>query len=365
VIATPSATFKTGFGLTEDDNTSEIDISDSGILLRADKRLFRLGGGVAGGVIGLTKPDQDTDLEDDIFFHQIHTFYWNRDFQVIIGRTRLRNSSIEFPTLRDDDLLEFTHVPNASSFAENDQFQLFANQIGVDWLVDRKYFIVSAWGGARFETDVTGNREKEFNLNSAGIGLTYTIPETLRLLRWVRQVSLLLDYQHVANAPGSDDDMFALIAGAEWNLNLNPERNWSMSAQAIYNHGLDGAGITTLIGRRREQAWAVVGAIRYTARPNLLTRWQAALTIAYRDFPKQSDARQFGLAPSAVYRLGHGIDLVGQYILIYRDHRLARATGFETEHTFQIGMVFSFDATFNDTIGERRSILNLEHGFIQ
>jgi hypothetical protein len=30
-----------------------------------------------------------------------------------------------------------------------------------------------------------------------------------------------------------------------------------------------------------------------------------------------------------------------------------------------LGMAFSLDAMFNDNIGERASILNLEHGYIQ
>ena len=83
VIATPSVTLKTGFEAIDNDTSSEIDISDSGILLRADKLLYV--NGVAGAVIGLTKPDEDSDLNDDIFFHQIHAFYYNRLGQVLIG----------------------------------------------------------------------------------------------------------------------------------------------------------------------------------------------------------------------------------------------------------------------------------------
>ena len=149
---------------------------------------------------------------------------------MLIGRARLLNTLIEFPTLRDDDLLAFTHVPNASSFAENDQFQLFANQIVVDWWIDPKRFVLSVWGGARVETDIDGDREEEFDLNSAGAVVSYVISEQLSFLQWVRQVSIGLDYQHVADAP-DDNDLVAILVGAEWNLNLNPERNWSMASQ--------------------------------------------------------------------------------------------------------------------------------------
>ena len=106
-------------------------------------------------------------------------------------------------------------------------------------------------------------------------------------------------------------------------------------------------------------------AVRYTSRPNLLTRWQAALTAAHQNFPDEDDASQLSIAPSFAYRLGFGVDIVGQYMFTYRDDGLARATGFDTEHTFQVGLSFSFEQTFNDTVGDVRSLLNLEHGFVR
>ena len=44
---------------------------------------------------------------------------------------------------------------------------------------------------------------------------------------------------------------------------------------------------------------------------------------------------------------------------------LASAIGFDRKQSIQFGLVFSFDQRFNDNIGERKSILNLEHGYIQ
>ena len=84
-----------------------INMSDSAILMRFDKRMYRTG--VAGAVIGIK------ESEDAVVFHQLHAFYWNRDYRFELGRTRLRNSLIEFPLIRDDDLLEYTHVGNAPS----------------------------------------------------------------------------------------------------------------------------------------------------------------------------------------------------------------------------------------------------------
>ncbi|NNF97634.1 MAG: hypothetical protein HKM94_11975, partial [Halobacteria archaeon] len=75
----------------------EINLDDSSVLMRFDKRMYQ--DGVAGGVVGFRT------FEEGLRFHQLFAFYWNRDFNTEIGLTRIRNTIIEFPTIRDDDLL--------------------------------------------------------------------------------------------------------------------------------------------------------------------------------------------------------------------------------------------------------------------
>jgi hypothetical protein len=89
------------------------------------------------------------------------------------------------------------------------------------------------------------------------------------------------------------------------------------------------------------------------------------LLFAYKDYPDQNDATQFSIIPNYVYRLGHGFDIVGQYRFTSFNDGLAMMTGVDTDQTIWAGLVFSFDQTFNDQIGERSSILNMEHGYIQ
>jgi len=64
LIATPSSVSRDGFAGQQDFDNSEIDISDSSFLMRFDKRTYD--GGVAGALIGFSKPDKDTDLPEDI-----------------------------------------------------------------------------------------------------------------------------------------------------------------------------------------------------------------------------------------------------------------------------------------------------------
>lgn len=363
IIATPSYSSTKGAPGVRDESNSQTDIADSGFLMRFDKRIYS-NKAVAGAVVGFTKPDQDSDLEDDVYFHHFYAFLQGKRYQVTLGRTRLRNTLLEFPTLRDDDLIDYTHVPNASSYAENDQFQLFGGHMAFDWYLDNRNNALSLWLSSRTETDTNGEPLEEFNFNTVGFGWIYEVSHDMRYVKRLRHAGVIVESQKI-DVNSGDDTTSALIAGAEWNLNLHPPRNWSVALQAVYNQGIDGASINSHIGRARSKYRALTAALRYTRRPKLLTRWQAALSIGYKDYTDFSSASQYSVAPSFVYRLGHGIDLVTQLVYTRRDDALALATGAEKETVLQAGIVFSFDRVFGDNIGERDSILNIEHGYIR
>lgn len=146
------------------------------------------------------------------------------------------------------------------------------------------------------------------------------------------------------------------------NLNTDPTANWSLNAQLIRNLGVDAAaGVADHYQRARNASRAVVVALRHTARPALLTRWQVALTAAMKEFDGVDDGRQWSLVPGVHYELGQGVSLLAQYAhTSYGD-----ALGGGIDRTLQVGLSFSLEARFNDTIGERNSILNREHGDIQ
>ncbi len=371
LLATPMYESNDGFGTQSDDSTNEIDVSDSAFLLRFDKRTYSQKG-VAGAVLGLRKTSTDSDLGDDVFFHQLNAFYWNRDYQVVLGRTRLRNFLIEFPTVRDEDLIDYVYVPNASSYREAEEDQFYATQAAFDWYVGKKSAL-SIWTAARVETDNLGEERETAELNSAGIGWRYATSEQLRYVERIREAGVMVDFQNVDDpVTGLDDTMHSITAGAEWNLNRDPSHNWSMAVQGVYNKGFNdivfnpAAGdAAQRIAQRRAKSRTAVVSLRYTDRPKLLTRSQYAVSLAYKDYPDRDSASQWSIIPSYVYQLGHATDFVAQYIHTKRDDGLAALTGFDTERKLMVGLVFGFDQTFNDQIGERKSILNLEHGYIQ
>jgi hypothetical protein len=337
--------------ITTLDSDEEINLSDSSVALRLDKRLYE--GGVAGAVLGITERDGAVD------FNQLHVFFWNRALGVKAGRTRLPNTLIEFPILRDDDLLSVTHVGNASSDDEYDQ--IYGRVASLDWYVDRKNQTASFWAGTRrngtsFVNAVDG-------IDSYGIGYRYRRPEPYQYLERIRQAGVMVDAQR--DSQGSNPWMQAVIAGTEFNLNLDPRKNWSMGVQGIVGNGVTGvADLNTASNRVRAKSNAVVVGLRYTRRPLLLTRWQIGLTVGMKQYPDFSNTDETHIAASYVYRMGSGLDLLAQASRRQIGSGIVDPA-YKSESRVQIGLAMNLEATYNDHIGERTSILNLEHGYIE
>jgi hypothetical protein len=333
---------------SDPDAEANINLEDSSLLVRFDKRLY--GDGVAGATIGFT------ENKDAVVFHQLNGFYWNRDYAVNIGRGRLRNTLLELPLMRDDDLLAYTHVENASSDEEFDQ--IFGKQISFDLFIDQKIQRVGLWVGTRRnDTDIVyANAPNGFD--SMGASYIYEQPEDLRYVKRLRHAGLVVDGQKVETTAGEEWSL-SLIAGAEANLNIDPRRSWSLAGQAIVNQGVSDSPVVANLAA--SESTSMVLSLRYTGRPKLLTRYQAGLTFAHKDYADISKGSQWSVVSSAFYRLGQGVDLLAQ--LSYTDY--GDGLGGGNDAIAQVGMAFSFDAMFNDTIGARDSILNLEHGYIQ
>ena len=331
---------------SDPDAESQLSLADSSLLARFDKRLY--GEGVAGATIGFT------EREDAAVFHQLNAFYWDRHFSLMMGRTRLRNTLLELPLMRDDDLLEYTHVGNASSDEEFDQ--IYGTQLSADLLIDGKIQRVGMWAGTRRNGVAYANAPNGFD--SVGAGYVYQQPEELRYVKRLRHAGMLVDGQKVETTTG-DEWSYALIAGAEANLNIDPRQNWSLAGQTILNRGV--SGVPTVINLAANESTSVVMSLRFTGRPKLLTRYQAGLTFAFKDYVDINEGSQWSVVSNAFYRLGQGVDLLAQ--LKYTDY--GNGLGGGSDAIVQLGMAFGFDAMFNDSIGKRDSILNLEHGYIQ
>jgi hypothetical protein len=343
------------------ESEGSLDVADSSLLFGFSKYLFdstRYG----FGVVGFKLPEDGTDLRDDIYLHEAHAGVGGKRWEVKLGRSRLGNTLLAFPTLRDDDLLAFTHVGNGLANAEAEEYRQFGN------LVEGRYWVtpvveLDAALTARTETDLAGDKVSGEQFNGARLGIAYDVPEAIKFARGLRYAALRFDGQRVQDLGAGlpKGRMNALIAAAALNLSDNPEATWNLDLQAIANAGVDVASLASEPARARAKSNAVVAALRYGHRPALQTRWQAAVTLAWKEYGDFADARAVAVVPSYGYRLGSGVELLAQYAYTKYDGALAQAVGLDATQQLQVGLLFSFDHTFNETVGERQGILNLEH----
>ncbi|MBI3775462.1 MAG: hypothetical protein HY273_07905 [Gammaproteobacteria bacterium] len=324
-----------------------INSEDSEIALRMDKRLYE--NGVAGATLSFR---EDADA---VHFANHYVFYWDENLNVVLGHAPLRNTLIEFSTVREDDLAYATHVLNASS--QENFAQTHGDVASIDWFPQPNHaFGVSM--NARSDDAGMGID----GIDSMGASYIYAPPDTLRYMTRVRRAGIILDRQQT-RVNGQKYWMNSWITGAAWNLNDDHSGNWSLDAQLIRNQGVDAAAkvLENHYERARRASSAVVASLHYTARPALLTRWQAMLTVASKEFDDVHNSGQWSLAPGLTWRAGQGVDVLAQYV----HTEYGSALGGGIDRVFQIGLAFSLEARFNDTIGQRNSILNLEHGYIR
>ena len=340
---------------------SELDIADSSLLFGFSKYLFS-DNDYGFAVVGFKLPEDDTDLKDDVYFHELHVGVGGKRYEVKLGRSRLGNTLIQFPTLRDDDLLTYTHVPNGSSNADAEEYQQFGGVATATWWITPTAS-VDAGFTARTRTDAAGERDSSSDFNGGYLGIAYDAPEAVTVDRGIRYAGLRIDAQdaEIAGLGLPSERIKAVIGAVSFNLGDNPEATWDLDLQLIANDGVAVPDLASEVGRSRAKSKAAVMAVRYGHRPALQTRWQFALNLAWKDYSDFDEASSYVLAPSYIYRLGSGVEFLAQYSYTDYDATLAAALGREKKQRISVGLQFAFDHTFNESVGERKSILNLEH----
>ena len=348
----------TGTVTSAGEDDSGLDFSDSSLLFNFNKYLFNGPPRYGFATVGLRRPDNARELKDEIYLHEANVGIGNRAFEVKLGRTRLRNTLLTFPTVRDDDLLGFTHVANAATDVDTDVYEIFGGVADVQWWPTRTVATNIA-ATSRVVTDSAGDVVQDGKINGANVGIAYMLPQSLKFDRGLRFAGISWDAQQIDAL--DDERLNAYLAGFIYNLNSNPEADWVWETQWLASDGAGNAGLADKLGRARARSNAVVSALRFNHRPYLQTRWQAALTLAAKEYDDFDNAQTFAVAPSFVYRLGSGVDWVAQYIYTEQRGALATQTGIDSEQRFYTGLSFGFDYTLNESVAERGSILAVEH----
>lgn len=340
-------------------SSSQVNLSDSALMLGAAQRLYRNGiGSVSFG--GLTT-DQ-TNGSSQLFLHQAFLDFQARSLESYIGRTDTPTAQIvTFPTLRGDDLVTFTNLLNPFSngrvleehrYADvaaitiNQGLRTFEN-FHAQHLIDS-----SGAGGA----DGTG-------LNSYGFTFQYLNAPGLQAIQRIVSAGAGFEHRTVGRSLGGASD--ALFAGGVVNLYPSLTNRVDLRALVTRTFGNDLRGFSSIADTYRANATSVAASLRWLHSPFGVPGYQLALTGGFRTYDKVPGAGSYGLALTGVKRLGEGFDLVAQLLYQHRSTALAAAYGgARQEQAIQVGLVYNFDATFNKHVGPRRTLANLRHQYI-
>ncbi|MHC4536400.1 MAG: hypothetical protein ACYS6K_20815, partial [Planctomycetota bacterium] len=190
---------------TSEDNTSELnDFSDTGLLIGFRQKLYSNYRGQM--VIGFQFPDADSEL-GQVFFNHIFLQVEDQSNSLKMGQSRVRNSLIEFPTLRDDDALHFTDALNPFSSGENSEDSQYGNVLEVSKVFGQRYWL-SLHGEHFTETpEPPAASETDFSLNAVGLSFEYRVPEIQRWNRGILDQIGIGFFSFRTDRPGYDSEI--------------------------------------------------------------------------------------------------------------------------------------------------------------
>ncbi len=351
--------------LNQQTTTAVNDFSDTGLLLGFRQKLYNKFRGQL--VIGFQFPDAESDL-GQLFFHQTFIKIENQTNILKLGRSRVRSALIEFPTLRDDDALEFTDVLNPFSSGENTEDHQYGNVLEYAHIFKQRWWI--RLHGEHFtQTPVPPARsETDFSLNAIGASFQYRVPETQRWNQpFLQQIGIGLN-NFILDQPGAafvDRLLKNITASLVLNLKPDPIHFVDFRAQGILNYGLSRIQrITDFATMTRARSIAVFSSVRYLWRQYERPTLQIAVSAGYKYFPNLTQpSNQYQVVGNVLYRLGDNFDAIVQ--IQYKQFSGDLLSVYDRNETrIQFGFVYSIDQSWNNQFDDRDSLLNLEHGYI-
>jgi hypothetical protein len=288
--------------------------------------------------------------------HQAFVDYQTVRFEAYAGRTDNPTAQlVQFPTLRGDDLVDFTYLQNPFSNGQNLEEHRFGNVAAVTFNQGLRHFENIHVQHLIDSSDTDG--VDGTSLNSVGVSYQYMAVPTMEAL--ARTVSYGVGYEHrdiPAVFGGSSE---AVYGGGVFNLvpSLTNRIDFRILGAATLGNGTRGFG--TVTDTYRADATSVAASVDYMNTPFGLPGSELSLTGGYKSYSKVSGAREIGLALTGKKRLGEGFDAVAQLGYVRRTDALAAVTGGNRDNfMLQLGLSFNFGATFNQNIGPRRTPLN-------
>ncbi|MGM0577117.1 MAG: hypothetical protein ACQEXJ_15435 [Myxococcota bacterium] len=337
--------------------------SDTSVNVRVDNVFFeQYIGGFALGV-RLTEPDSPLA---PMYLYQVAGALAGEWWTVTAGRSRRPTIGVEFPTLRDEDLLEFRHPLTQFSVGGLEEDALFSDQAVLTLHRDFRWHAQLSLESLRDTTDSGDPAEAgPPRPNAMSVRLFYDeLPDLGKVVR-VKHVEVGLFGQDARSVPDNEQDIaWSLKGSASLNLNADPIHLLDLRAVAMHQHGIiqDGLGDVTATWRGRYVSGAA--ALRYLYAPDQLERLQVSLSGGYR-WMNKAETSEWRVIPTVVWRLAVNSDLGFQYTWSHREAELASAVSApEDEHLFQLAYVFHFDVRIHDSFSRPRSILNADYDYV-
>ncbi len=339
-----------------------INFSDSALLVGASQRLYDEAiGSFVFGDLATDSANQGAANNISYFTHQSFVDYQSKKIEILIGRTDNKTAHIvDFPTLRGDDLVTLTNPTDPFSNGVNVEEHRYANVASISFNQNFSFFenfhIQHLINSANLGSD-TG-------INSFGITLQYLAPPGLE--NFSTLPSYGFGYEYIKLSTNSPSGLSQIYGGATINLNRSVTNLVDLRFQDILSLGSQLTSFQNVTDTFQADSNAAALALRYLYKPFGGSGYQVALTSAYKNYFKVSQANSFGFALTGVKTLGQGFDLIGQFQGQSRSPSLAayQSPGVSFENTIEVGLAFNFDALFNKHINPRRSLLNQEHQYI-
>lgn len=325
---------------------------------------------VGGVVTRLRLEDQEAQPR---FFGFLGGPRWRFSF----GQMGLRNQLVRFPTVREEDLLDYTHILTAAPEVD-DADHLFGNNVVLDYYLRPSFWRLAAYASGRARTEPEGagaglifaeEPADDRRINGGGLVLAWDVPEPFRYEHVVRRLGVIYDTQTQVRSDGEEARQDAWLLGGVLALNATPEYPWELGFQFIGTAGLDdrdAAGdpvrATEASALPREASLASVVSLSYENRQYLRTRWRAGLTLAHKDYADIDRGTQYTVAPSWFYGVSSGLDLVAQVLYTEYDEGLAAIVGHDRDVRVQVGLSMIVEAVVNDEVVDYDSILEIEQG---
>ncbi len=353
-----------GYARTADQSgQGTMNFSDSALAIGSAQKLSHIGGVGSFGLGGLTtdQANRGTDARTNFFMHQAFVDLQTEKFEFLVGRSDNENAHlIDFPTLRGDDLITLTNPLNPFSNGANVEEHRYANVASVSYNQRLTYF---------------ENIHAQHLIDSAGlgtgtginsVGATFEYMSEPGLEAFARVPFWAAGAEHLFVSPSSPGGLNQLFAGAVVNLNTSVTDRFDLRVQDVFSSGSDLTKFQTITDSFQADSNSLALALRYLNTPFGSPGYQLSLTAGYKNYLKVSDANSVGVALTGVKRLGQGFDAVAQYQGQWRQSALALAqsNSVGAEQIFEIGFVFGFDASLNQHISPRRTLLNQQHQYI-